>query len=36
MGNATDDVKQKADAVAPSNADGGVAWAIREFVLDRT
>jgi hydroxymethylpyrimidine pyrophosphatase-like HAD family hydrolase len=34
MGNASDDVKARADAVAPSNAEGGVAWALREFVLD--
>ncbi len=34
MGNATDDVKARATAVAPSNAEGGVGWAIRRFVLD--
>ena len=34
MGNAPDDVKDRADAVAPSNAESGVAWAIRKFVLD--
>ena len=34
MGNAADDVKARADAVAPSNAEGGVAWAIRRYVLD--
>lgn len=33
MGNAPDDVKAQADAVAPSNAENGVAWAIRKFVL---
>ena len=33
-GNAADDVKARADAVAPSNAEGGVAWAIRRYVLD--
>lgn len=33
MGNAPEDVKAKADAVAPSNAEAGVAWAIRRFVL---
>ena len=34
MGNAPDDVKARADAVAPSNAESGVAWALRRFVLD--
>jgi Cof subfamily protein (haloacid dehalogenase superfamily) len=34
MGNAPDDVKARADAVAPSNENGGVAWAIRRFVLE--
>lgn len=34
MGNAPDDVKARADAVAPSNAEAGVAWALRRFVLD--
>jgi Cof subfamily protein (haloacid dehalogenase superfamily) len=34
MGNAPDDVKEQADAVAPSNAEDGVAWAIRKFVLN--
>ena len=34
MGNATDDVKALADAVAPANDAGGVAWAIRRFVLE--
>ncbi|MDP3767889.1 MAG: HAD hydrolase family protein, partial [Dehalococcoidia bacterium] len=34
MGNAPDDVKARADAVAPSNADAGVAWALRRFVLE--
>lgn len=34
MGNAPDEVKAEADAVAPSNAEGGVAWAIRRFVLE--
>ncbi len=33
MGNAPEDVKRKADAVAPSNTEGGVAWALRRFVL---
>ena len=33
MGNAADSVKEVADAVAPSNAESGVAWAIREFAL---
>ncbi len=35
MGNAPEDVKAQADAVAPTNAEGGVAWAIRRFVLDQ-
>ncbi|MEX0785650.1 MAG: Cof-type HAD-IIB family hydrolase [Dehalococcoidia bacterium] len=34
MGNAVEIVKEQADAVAPSNAEGGVAWAIETFVLD--
>lgn len=34
MGNAPDDVKARASAVAPSNAEAGVAWALRRFVLD--
>ncbi len=34
MGNAPDEVKALADAVAPSNTEGGVAWAIRRYVLD--
>lgn len=34
MGNAIDSVKEQADAVAPSNAEGGVAWAIEKFALD--
>ena len=34
MGNALEDVKAQANAVAPSNAEGGVAWAIRRFVLE--
>ena len=34
MGNAPDTVKAQADAVAPSNAENGVAWAIRQFVLE--
>ncbi len=34
MGNAPEDVKARADAVAPSNVEGGVAWAIRRFVLE--
>ena len=33
MGNAPDEVKEEATAVAPSNAENGVAWAIRKFVL---
>ena len=34
MGNAPKDVQAEAGAVAPSNAEGGVAWAIRRFVLE--
>lgn len=34
MGNAPEEVKAQADAVAPSNTEGGVAWAIRRFVLE--
>jgi Cof subfamily protein (haloacid dehalogenase superfamily) len=34
MGNARDEVKAQADAVAPANDAGGVAWAIRRFVLE--
>lgn len=34
MGNGTDDVKEAAHATAPSNTEGGVAWAIRRFVLE--
>jgi hydroxymethylpyrimidine pyrophosphatase-like HAD family hydrolase len=33
MGNATDEVKRCASAVAPSNDEEGVAWALRRFVL---
>ena len=33
MGNAVDRVKERADAVAPSNTENGVAWAIQEFAL---
>ncbi len=33
MGNAVDSVKEQADAVAPSNTEAGVAWAIRKFAL---
>ncbi len=33
MGNATDAVKARATATAPSNDDGGVAWALRRFAL---
>ncbi len=36
MGNAIDEVKAQADAVAPSNIEGGVAWAIRRYVLEET
>ena len=36
MGNAPEDVKARADAVAPSNVEGGVAWAIRRFVFEET
>ena len=34
MGNAADGVKEQADAVAPSNTEGGVAWAIKKFALE--
>ena len=34
MGNAPPEVQAEAGAVAPSNAEGGVAWAIQRFVLD--
>ncbi len=34
MGNAADEVKAQANAVAPANDAGGVAWAIRHFVLE--
>jgi len=34
MGNAIDEVKAQADAVAPSNTEGGVAWAIRRYALE--
>jgi hydroxymethylpyrimidine pyrophosphatase-like HAD family hydrolase len=33
MANAVDEVKQRASAVAPSNDDEGVAWALERFVL---
>jgi len=33
MGNAPEGVKQSATHVAPTNDDGGLAWAIRRFVL---
>jgi hydroxymethylpyrimidine pyrophosphatase-like HAD family hydrolase len=36
MGNASQDVKEQATAVAPSNAEGGVAWAVRRYVLEST
>lgn len=35
MGNATADVKTQATAVAPSNDEEGVAWAVRRFVLSQ-
>ena len=31
MGNATDDLKQAATVIAPSNDDDGVAWAVEQF-----
>ena len=34
MGNAVDRVKERADAVAPSNTESGVAWAIKKFALE--
>lgn len=33
MGNAPDDVKSQATVVGPSNLEGGVAWALRQFCL---
>ncbi len=35
MGNAAPEVKAAADVVAPSNDEGGVAWALRELILKR-
>lgn len=35
MGNAPPDVKAQADVVGPGNLDDGVAWAIREYVLEK-
>ncbi|HXH20548.1 MAG TPA: Cof-type HAD-IIB family hydrolase [Dehalococcoidia bacterium] len=35
MGNAPEAVKAAADAIAPSNSESGVAWAIRRYVLGR-
>ena len=34
MGNASPELKALADAEAPSNSEGGVAWAIRRYVLE--
>jgi hypothetical protein len=34
MGNAIEEVKARADTVAPPNAEGGVAWAIRRYVFE--
>lgn len=34
MGNAPAEVQSKADAVAPSNTEGGVGWAIQRYVLE--
>jgi hydroxymethylpyrimidine pyrophosphatase-like HAD family hydrolase len=34
MGNGSHELKELADAVAPSNSEGGVAWAIRRYVLE--
>ncbi|MEM7029769.1 MAG: HAD family hydrolase [Chloroflexota bacterium] len=34
MGNAPKSVKQEATAIAPTNDDEGVAWAIKKYVLD--
>lgn len=33
MGNATNEVKQAATIVAPSNEDEGVAWILENYVL---
>ena len=35
MGNAQDHIKAQSDMIAPTNEDGGVAWAVQEFVLRR-
>ena len=34
MGNAWSQVKDAADVIAPTNENDGVAWALRQFVLD--
>jgi hydroxymethylpyrimidine pyrophosphatase-like HAD family hydrolase len=34
MGNAPGSVQQMADAIIPSVEEDGVAWAIREYILD--
>jgi Cof subfamily protein (haloacid dehalogenase superfamily) len=36
MGNAVEEVKRRACAVAPSNDQEGVAWALKEFVLGKS
>ena len=36
MGNAPDEVKQRATAVAPANDEEGVAWALQRFVLGQS
>lgn len=34
MGNGTKEVKKQADAIAPSNNNNGVAWALDKYILD--
>ena len=36
MGNGTQSLKDKADIIAPSNDEDGVAWAIREYILHKS
>jgi hydroxymethylpyrimidine pyrophosphatase-like HAD family hydrolase len=32
MGNAPEELKAEADLIAPTNDEGGVAWALREII----
>ena len=32
MGNAPDELKAQADLIAPTNDEGGVAWALKEII----